>query len=261
MLRAFFSRFIRPVLRRIGLDIVPYPPVNAQLQDSDESTREIWEFVSPFTMTSPERVSTLIDAVRYVHENNIPGDMVECGVWRGGSSMAMAMTLKSLGSTDRQLYLYDTFEGMSDPTDADVSFRGLTAEEELKSNTKEDEFSDWCLGTIEEVTENLGKTGYPGDKITYVKGKIEETVPATIPKRIALLRLDTDWFESTKHEMEHLFPLLSTDGILILDDYGYWQGARKAVDEYIAENNVRILLNRIDFTGRIAVKSAGAQSL
>lgn len=258
MLRAFFSRFIRPVLRKIGLDIIPYPPKNAQLEDSDESTRKIWEFVSPYTMTSPERVLTLIDAVRYVHDNNIPGDMVECGVWRGGSSMAMAMTLKSLGSTDRHLYLYDTFEGMSEPTDADVSFRGLTAAEELKSNAEEDEFSEWCLGTIEEVTENLVKTGYPDDKITYVKGKIEETVPGTIPNRIALLRLDTDWFESTKHEMEHLFPLLSTDGILILDDYGYWQGARKAVDEYIAEHNVRILLNRIDFTGRIAVKSAAA---
>ena len=90
--------------------------------------------------------------------------------------------------------------------------------------------------------------------IIYIKGKVEETIPEIIPGKISLLRLDTDWYESTLHNLNHLFPLLSKGGILILDDYGHWQGARKAVDEYLEKNNVKILLNRIDYTGRIAVK-------
>jgi hypothetical protein len=85
-------------------------------------------------------------------------------------------------------------------------------------------------------------------------GKVEDTIPADIPEKIALLRLDTDWYESTKHELIHLFPRLQKGGVLIIDDYGFWKGARKAVDEYFAENNIQILLNRIDDTGRMAIK-------
>ncbi len=98
-------------------------------------------------------------------------------------------------------------------------------------------------------------TGYPKEKIHLIKGKVEDTIPENIPKEIALLRLDTDWYESTKHELIHLFPLLKPNGILIIDDYGHWEGARKAVDEYISDNNIHILLNRIDYSGRISVKT------
>jgi hypothetical protein len=83
---------------------------------------------------------------------------------------------------------------------------------------------------------------------------VEDTIPGNMPKKIALLRLDTDWYESTKHELTHLFPLLQSNGVLIIDDYGHWEGARKAVNEYISDKHIRILLNRIDYTGRIAIK-------
>jgi O-methyltransferase len=85
-------------------------------------------------------------------------------------------------------------------------------------------------------------------------GKVEDTFPKDTPDKIAILRLDTDWYESTRHELIHLYPKLSIGGVLIIDDYGHWEGARKAVDEYINDNTLRILLNRIDYTGRIAVK-------
>ncbi len=98
-------------------------------------------------------------------------------------------------------------------------------------------------------------TGYKKEKVHFIKGKVEETIPKNIPKEIALLRLDTDWYESTKHELTHLFPLLKPNGVLIIDDYGHWEGVRKAVDEYISDNNIHILLNRIDYSGRIAVKT------
>jgi hypothetical protein len=100
----------------------------------------------------------------------------------------------------------------------------------------------------------MDSTGYPSDLINYVEGKVEETIPVNAPDQISLLRLDTDWYESTKHELIHLYPRLVEGGVLIIDDYGHWQGARRAVDEYIEENNLPLLLCRIDYTGRITVK-------
>jgi hypothetical protein len=117
-----------------------------------------------------------------------------------------------------------------------------------------DATSVWCFSSIEEVKNNIATLNYPTEKVYFVKGKVEDTIPTTIPQKIAVLRLDTDWYESTKHELEHLFPLLVSGGVLIIDDYGHWEGARKAVDEYIEKNNLNILLNRIDYTGRIAIK-------
>ena len=82
---------------------------------------------------------------------------------------------------------------------------------------------------------------------------MEDTIPKKAPQMISLLRLDTDWYESTRHELIHLFPRIAPFGVIIIDDYGHWQGVREAVDEYIRENNIKILLNRVDYTGRIGV--------
>ena len=104
-----------------------------------------------------------------------------------------------------------------------------------------------------------GQSDAGGDclpRVEFVQGRVENTLPAAAPPEIALLRLDTDWYESTRHELEHLYPRLVDGGVLIVDDYGYWQGARQAVDEYFGETGEAILLNRIDDTGRIAVKRA-----
>ena len=210
--------------------------------------------VRRFTMTSPERIIALRDAVRYVVNRGIEGDFVECGVWRGGSAMMMAKTLLDLGDL-RHLFLYDTFEGMSTPTENDVTFEGRSAAEILQSTRKNDSADNcWCIAGVEDVQNNILSTGYPQDQLHLIKGKVEDTIPAVCPERIALLRLDTDWYESTKHELQHLYPRLSPSGVLILDDYGFWKGARKAVDEYFAGSN--IFLHRIDNTGRLIIKSA-----
>ena len=112
----------------------------------------------------------------------------------------------------------------------------------------------WALAPLNEVTANMQDTGYVRENLVFVQGKVEETMPKVLPGRISLLRLDTDWYESTYHELVHLFPLLSPRGVIILDDYGHFRGAKEAVDKYFEENNVKILLNRIDYTGRIGVK-------
>jgi hypothetical protein len=227
--------------------------IRRRFPDVDARVRGIFARVKPYTMTSPERVFALCNAVRYVVEGGIEGAVVECGVWRGGSSMAAALMLAELGQTARELYLFDTFEGMSEPGELDRRSRDAAAAAELLASSGR-EAKVWAYSPLDEVRRNLGSTGYPMARVSFVQGKVEDTIPARAPETIALLRLDTDWYESTRHELEHLFPRLASGGVLIIDDYGAWEGARRAVDEYIHANNVTILLNRIDETGRIGVK-------
>lgn len=214
---------------------------------------QIIDDVMPFTMTSPERIFALINAVVYVCDNNIAGDFVECGVWKGGSSAAIANTLMHLNVTDRRLWMYDTFEGMSQPTQSDIDFQGHTADQLLQQQDIAESASVWCRSPIDEVKSTMEATGYPMSHIKFVQGRVEETLLQHSPSNVSLLRLDTDWYESTKCELEVLFPRLSAGGTLIIDDYGHWQGCRKAVDEYFAANNIAMLLNRIDYTGRIGI--------
>lgn len=210
----------------------------------------------PYTMTSIERMFALYKGVEYIIKNNIPGDFVECGVWKGGSSMLIALTLLKFGVTDRKIWMYDTFEGMSEPGEEDEDIKGGKAKELLNMSSKEISESVWCYSGLDEVKSNLTKTGYTANNFHYIKGKVEDTMPSTMPERtISLLRLDTDWYESTKHELKCLFPLLAKAGVLIIDDYGHWVGAKKAVDDYIRENNIRIFLNKVDYSARLAIKA------
>ena len=248
------TQFVKRMTRLFGFEITRYQTDEHYSPDVSPALVEIYKKVRPYTMTSPERIFSLCEAVKYVQDKNIEGDIVECGVWKGGSMMAVAETLLRVGDTSRNLYLFDTFEGMPPPTENDVDIAGTTAECLLNRSDKEKDESIWCNAAMDGVKEVMESTGYPSCKTHFIKGMVEETIPHFAPSKIALLRLDTDWYESTKHELEHLFPCLSKGGVLIIDDYGHWQGARKAVDEYFDKNDIKILLNRIDYTGRIAVK-------
>lgn len=213
----------------------------------DSSTERIIRDVMPYTMTDPERIAALITATRYLVDAGVPGAFVECGVWRGGSMRAVARTLLAMRATDRDLYLFDTFEGMPDPGAEDISYRGRHATRSLRRGSL-------AQGKAA-VERTMTLTGYPEEAIHLVPGKVEDTIPEYAPERIALLRLDTDYYSSTKHELTHLFPRLATRGVLIIDDYGHWHGARQAVDEYIGENGLALLLTRVDYTCRLAVKA------
>lgn len=172
---------------------------------------------------------------------------MECGVWRGGSSMAIATALRDLGSTSRHLHLFDTFAGMAEPGADDESFnpaRSGEARAAWQAGRRSDGANDYCFASFEDVEQNMGSTGYPTERVHLVKGLVEDTIPAHAPARIALLRLDTDWYASTKHELEHLWPRLSVGGVIILDDYGCWRGARKATDEYFQEHGIKLFLER-----------------
>lgn len=255
-MKKIINTVIRPLLNALGIEVLRY---RKYPQDFNERHIWIWEAVKSYTMTNPTRVGVLIDAVRYLVANKIEGDFVECGVWKGGSAMAMALALQEGGAENRELYLYDTFSGMTAPSAHDVFHNGKTAITMFSETKTSDDTSNWCFSPLEEVQRNVLRTGYPKEKLHFIQGKVEETIPQTIPKKIALLRLDTDWYTSTKHEMTHLFPLLAKNGVLIIDDYGCWEGARKAVDEYVKENDICLFLNRIDAEARIAIKSHAGQ--
>jgi hypothetical protein len=220
--------------------------------DFDETDAELYNRVARYTMTPPARIYALARGVEYVVRRDVPGAIVECGVWRGGSMMAAALTLLRIGATDRELYLFDTFEGMTPASDEDVNAAGVCAADALPGASADSDLK--AAAGIDDVREAMFSTDYPRERIRFVEGPVEQTLPEAAPARIALLRLDTDWYASTKHELEHLYPRLGAGGVLILDDYGYWRGARRAVDEYFRENDVRLLLNRIDNSARIAVK-------
>jgi hypothetical protein len=219
--------------------------------------RQIIEACFHHTMTGVLRLAALIDSVRHCVRRGLPGDFAECGVWRGGSVLAMLLTLREMGVEDRDVWLFDTFEGMTEPTEADRSdyFPPAT---ELWERTDGRPWPEWFSSEVfneELVRELISTAGYPAERIHFVKGPVEATIPEAAPERLALLRLDTDWYESTRHELVHLYPRLCPGGVLILDDYGHWDGARKAVDEYFAAEAEPLLLSRIDYSGRLAVKA------
>jgi hypothetical protein len=208
------------------------------------------------TMTTPRRIAALCDGVEHVVAEGVPGAVVECGVWKGGSMMAAALTLLRLGAGDRDLYLFDTFQGMPPPTDDDVfsAYDGYSPRRHWRRRRRSETQNAWHYVPVGEVRAALLSTGYPAERVHLVEGRVEETLPGAAPDAIAVLRLDTDWYESTKHELEQLYPRLSPGGVLVLDDYGHYEGARRAVDEYFDEHGGRPLLTRVDYTGRVGVK-------
>jgi len=239
----------RSLLRKMG--VLPAPP--DRFPDISPATRSIVERCRPYTMTSDERLVAVCAAVDHVARAGIAGDFVECGVWKGGSSMAAALTFLEHGCDDVELHLYDTFEGMTEPTEADYRPGSGTRARDMYDEIARTDGA-WCHSPLDEVAANMAATGYPMDRVHLIKGKVEDTIPTAAPEAISILRLDTDWYESTRHEMEHLFPRLAHGGVLIVDDYGYWAGAKKAIDEYIAAHGLTLMLHRIDAEGRIAIK-------
>lgn len=246
--------FINKLLKPSGFSLVKKSGLDTA--DMEPEFLEFFRLCSPFSMTSLERMYGLFKAIEYLEKNQIQGDFVECGVWKGGSSMLAISSFLHFNNTSRKIYMYDTFEGMSEPTEKDVSVRG----EEVSGNwenLKQENERVFCYSTLDEVRNNIKTIGYPENRIHFVKGKVEDTIPQNSPDKISILRLDTDWFESTKHELIHLYPKLVPGGVLIIDDYGHWKGAREAVDNYFAENNLFPFLGRLDYTGRIMIKSWG----
>jgi hypothetical protein len=237
---------------RQGIRSLTARPEPDPLRDLEPEFLALYEECKPFTMISAERMYAVYSAVRHIISNDVSGAIVECGVWRGGCMMLAALTLQANNST-RPLFLFDTFTGMTQPTDKDVRTDGSKAID-IWLESRSGEGRNWAFASLEEVETNLARTGLPQELLTFVQGDVLYTVPEQAPKQIALLRLDTDWYESTKHELEQLYPRLTPGGVLIIDDYGHWKGSKDAVDEYLASLDNSPFLMRVDYTGRLAIK-------
>lgn len=224
--------------------------------DFSADERKNIEFVKAFTMTSYQRLVTLSRSIQYIEEFNIEGDIVECGVWKGGSIMMAALKLIELKSLNRDLFLFDTYEGMTIPTSKDKAINGEYAIDLFNQQDKTNPNNSWCFSPLQEVKKNVYSTNYNKDKIHFIKGKVEDTLPHDSIRKVAILRLDTDWYESTLHELETLYDKVVNGGIIIIDDYGHWSGCKKAVDEFIRKRNLKIFLNRIDYSGRLLIKNS-----
>jgi O-methyltransferase len=260
-MRDLIIQRIKRVVRRYGYEIVradstadsstidlEFPP------DFDEATKATVRSVQGFTMTGPEKLFALCHGVRHIVAHGIPGAIVECGVWRGGSMMAVARTLLEKGDTSRDLYLFDTFQGMPAPTEHDIDIHGVNVLDKWKSQKRNRFTPSEASASLSEVRSAMTTVGYDSSRVHFVKGMVEHTIPRAAPPAIALLRLDTDYYASTRHEMFELYPRLVPGGVLIVDDYGCFKGSEKAVDEFLAVSGEPLLLHRIDYSCRVAVK-------
>jgi len=246
------KKLIKIALNQLGFQInkIQAPP------ELNPAQLKIIKDTLPFTMTSEARLIALVKSVDYIINRGLEGDFVECGVWRGGSIMAIAQSLSNLGITDRKIWLFDTFDGMTQPTIYDYSLKnGNSAQKLLGASKKSLKNNIHAYAPISEVKKNLMKIDYPFDNFIFVEGPVEKTLLDTCPGKIVLLRLDTDWYESTSTELDYLFPKLVTNGVLIVDDFGDWNGSMKAVTEYFTRCDQFYLMNIIDSTGRLIIKN------
>ncbi len=223
----------------------------------EPEARAIIEQVADRTKSLPLQLYTTWSAVRYLIQNRIEGAVVECGTWRGGQPMVAALTLLQAGDTSRDIYLFDTFEGMPAPSDMDIRLEdGMLATEilDLSVGDRTTRENAWCVADERDVWSGMASTGYPAECIHLVVGRVEDTVPTEAPADIALLRLDTDWYESTRHELDHLWDRVVPHGIVIIDDYDHLAGSRRAADDFFAARGRWPMLFRPGY-GRALVKT------
>jgi len=244
--QATYVRCVEPEKRLTSERGDDYRTIQSQMFDLEPQFLTLYEQCHQYTTTSWQVLYALYKSIQYIVTNRISGDVVQCGALRGGSMKLVAQVLLSLADTQRTFFLY--------PAGAHLPDRGVhlgpSRNKTENNGPKEAERPYLAAG----IRETVATSGYPMEKLKLVKGGVEQTLLGTIPDRIALLRFDAVWYSSIKHEIEHLYPRLSPQGVLIIDDYGNDQDTRRAIDEYLSKIEKKPLLQRIDHACRLAIK-------
>nr|CRH05955.1 putative Macrocin-O-methyltransferase [Candidatus Magnetococcus massalia] len=200
-----------------------------------------YQKIHGYTYCCNTRLRALYDALHTIEAQKVKGDVVECGTARGGSAALMGLTLTSLGS-ERSLWLYDSFEGIPAPTQNDPDL-------EIAQHYAGD-----FQGELDQVQALFSQLKIEG-RTEFVKGLFDETLPAAQVEQIALLHIDGDWYDSIMITLESLYDRVSIGGVIQLDDYGYWEGARKAVHDFMDRYGLDDPLVVVDYEGRQWIKS------
>lgn len=247
-------KFVANKLVNLGTKLSPtLNDLSWLIPDASRAEREVITTASAYTSTNPAAQWAFIQAIKHVERAGVQGDIVECGVWKGGNLIIAGLMRKHL-AFQRTIWGYDTFAGMTEPTDNDVK-PGFAVDAKAKFKAlNSGAVTDWCFVPIEDV-ETAYRDSVGDIDVKLIKGRVEDTLlePANLPAQISILRLDTDFYESTKLELEILYPRLRPGGVMIIDDYGVWAGSRKAVDEYFGAD--RPWLHYINRGVRLAIKS------
>ena len=248
---------IKKILYRSGFSLTRIAKdSNAPIELNQEENRIIhYVRANNLSMCSTQNLQQTAIACKYIALNDIPGDFVECGVYKGGNAL-IAAKIFDMYKINKKVYLFDTFTGMTKPTKYDLRTSDKKPMLFKYLSLQQKNHTDWAYTSIEEVKENFKKVNLLKDNVIFVKGEVEKTLNQhiNIPKAISFLRLDTDWYKSTKKELDILYSKLVFGGILVIDDYGYFDGARKAVDEYFKKHPPAPFLSLIDNGARIGVK-------
>lgn len=250
------KKILKKILLNFNISVSKLHPERQYPIELEEDEKNFIEFISKneLSMCSKEKLVSTLLSCKNVVKNNISGDFVECGVWRGGNSLIAAFIFNKYQS-NKKIYLFDTFEGMTPPTEDEFHLlskkKSINTFQEYKNKSIQ-----WCGASIDEVKKNFKNLNLLNENIIFIKGDVSQTLMKYNKniQKISVLRLDTDFYESTKIELKYLYPKVETSGLIILDDYGHWSGSKKAVDEFFEVNNIHPFLIPIDYAARIMIK-------
>ena len=249
------KNFIKDIIKK-SLSFFDYNLINEnqKIIELTHNEKELIDLVKSYSMTPQIRIYNLIKALKHINHKKILGDYVECGVWKGGNIILFKKIIELTNDSNRKIFAYDTFEGMTEPdkNDFDIS-KNLNAKI-LMNKDKEKKTNIWGVCSLEDVKNNIQSNVKNIDNIRFIKGPVEKTldIQDNLPEKISLLRLDTDWYSSTRKELEILYKKVSPGGIIIIDDYGHWGGSKKAVDEFFLDKYV--WMHYIDYACRLIIK-------
>ncbi len=245
---------IKNFFNRFGYELINK---NQKIAELSESDKDLINLVSNYSMTPQIRIFNLLQSLRHLKHKNIEGDYVECGVWKGGNLILFKKFLENENQKEKKsIYAFDTFEGMTEPDKNDYDLSNHLDAIDLMKSDKNKSSNIWGVCSIENVKKNLSKNLKNLNGINLIKGPVEKTltIKENIPDCISLLRLDTDWYSSTKKELEVLYEKVTPGGIIIIDDYGHWGGAKKAVDEFFKDKYV--WMHYVDYACRLIIKDS-----
>jgi len=267
------KQLIKSMFHAAGLEITKKNKQNDNVEfdfyDYKDDALQAYNMVKHNTMMAPINLVTLYEQAVYCEINNIEGDFVECGVWKGGAVGVMAIANKNYSQTERKLHLFDVFDDICEPNPKVDGKRAI--DDVLKFSNKNESDITGKVEAIKGIYDIFGghgtvticnellvnKIGYHSDNIIYHIGWFQDTIPAHAHdiEKIAILRLDGDWYDSIKIPLQYLYPKVVSGGIIIIDDYGYYEGCTKAVNEYLAENNIVTFLSYNHKGSRYFIKS------